>query len=375
MKDASMTPPKLLWHPDGPEYKTAGRRWQGIPAIERTRGGRLYAAWYSGGKGEEPGNFVIVEKSEDGGSTWTEAWLIVRHEDPQVRCFDQCLWMDPLGRLWLTWTQSWGSTFDGRDGVWAALCDGPDAASPTFDAVRRIANGVMMNKPTALSGGEWLFPCAVWPEEYCNAEGGNPFRVEMARELGANVYVTADQGKSFALRGGVAIDGRVFDEHMVVELRDKRLWMLVRTVYGIGQAFSEDNGLTWNHAGPSGHTGPNSRFHIRRLASGRLLLINHLNPTNAIDSRFWKRRDNLAAMLSEDDGKTWIGGLMLDVRSEVSYPDAVESAEGVIYAIHDRERYGAREILLNRFTEKDILAGRLVSPASELGRVINRAGT
>ncbi|HML46806.1 MAG TPA: sialidase family protein, partial [Clostridia bacterium] len=99
MNKGSMTPATLLFQPEGPEYPAAGRLWQGIPAIERTRGGRLFAAWYSGRKTEEAGNFVVVEKSDDDGATWTDAYLVIAHDDPMVRCFDQCLWLDPLGRL------------------------------------------------------------------------------------------------------------------------------------------------------------------------------------------------------------------------------------------------------------------------------------
>ena len=161
-----------------------------------------------------------------------------------------------------------------------------------------------------------------------------------------------------------------------VELKDGRLWMLVRTKYGIGQAFSSDGGLTWSEGTDSGLGGPSSRFHIRRLRSGRLLLINHVNFT---------KRNNLTLLLSEDDGKTWSDGLMLDARDMVSYPDATEAADGYIYITHDRERgcnkksaeeamSYAREVLVSRVTEADILAGKLVDPGSYLGRIASKLG-
>jgi hypothetical protein len=64
-----------------------------------------------------------------------------------------------------------------------------------------------------------------------------------------------------------------FDEHMFVELKDGRLWMLARTNYGIAESFSADQGRTWSEpqASKIGHT--SARFHLRRLASGRLLLV------------------------------------------------------------------------------------------------------
>ena len=124
---------------------------------------------------------------------------------------------------------------------------------------------------------------------------------------------------------------------------------------------------------PSGHTGPNSRIHIRRLKSGRILLINHVNPTYQTNPKGWNTRNNLMAMLSEDDGKTWRGGLMLDTRDRVSYPDGTEDDEGYIRIIYDRERFADREILMAVFTEEDILEGRLVSEKSRLKVLVSKA--
>ena len=38
------------------KFTAAKRLWQGIPSIEKTKGGRLFAAFYSGGIKEEFGN-------------------------------------------------------------------------------------------------------------------------------------------------------------------------------------------------------------------------------------------------------------------------------------------------------------------------------
>jgi hypothetical protein len=45
----------------GPEYQTAARLYQGVPSIARdANSGRLWAAWYSGGRGETKENYVLV---------------------------------------------------------------------------------------------------------------------------------------------------------------------------------------------------------------------------------------------------------------------------------------------------------------------------
>ena len=369
MNKGAMTPAQLYAHTDRPEWKAAGRQWQGIPAIERTGRGRLFACWYSGGKTEEPGNIIVVEKSDDDGKTWSDGFYTVAHDDGEVRCFDPALWIDPKGRLWLFWTQSW-MYYDNRDGVWAALCDDPDAENVVFGAPRRLMNGLMLNKPIVTKKGEWLFPAALWSRAFSRPWEDHP---ELRDEELANVYASLDAGETFERRGGVDMPERAFDEHCLVELSDGRLWMTVRTKYGIGQAFSADGGRTWENIGPSGHTGPNSRFFVRRLKSGRLIMVNHLNPSYQTNPQTWNARNNLVAMLSDDDGKTWRGVLVLDTRNEISYPDGVQADNGDIYIIYDRERCGAREILMAVFTEEDILEGRLVSPRGRLRQLVNRA--
>ena len=79
------------------------------------------------------------------------------------------------------------------------------------------------------------------------------------------------------------------------------------------------------------------------------------------------------AMLSEDDGKTWKGGLMIDARKDVSYPDGVEAEDGVIRIIYDYQRRDAREILMATFTEEDVLCGRPVSGKARFEQLVNRA--
>lgn len=78
-------------------------------------------------------------------------------------------------------------------------------------------------------------------------------------------------------------------------------------------------------------------------------------------------------MLSEDDGETWPYTLLLDERNEVSYPDAKEADNGYIYVTYDWERVTQREILMARFTEDDILRGKILSPEGKLRVLVNKA--
>jgi hypothetical protein len=355
----------------GPEHGPSARLWQGIPGVERSPSGRLWATWYTGGLGEGAGNFVVVGTSSDDAATWAEPVMAVCPADPGCREFDPVLWLDPTGKLWLIWSQSQdGKHADGRCGVWAITTDNPDSASPTWTSPRWLCNGVMMNKPTVLSNGHWLFPVALWKGK---AVGEYP---DIAHERFSNALVSTDQGKTFTLRIGCDIIDRSYDEHMFVEKKDGRLWCLVRTFKGISQAFSNDEGLTWTAGTDTGWYNPNSRFFIRRLASGRLLLVKHDLPADAPAG--YAVRSHLAAYLSDDDGESWSAPLLLDERAGVSYPDGVQAPDGRIYVIYDFNRgcnkaaLRDREILLAVFREEDVLARRFASAGARQKQVVSK---
>lgn len=370
----AMTPPRIVSRPTEPKYLDPYRTWQGIASIERTAGGRLYTNWYTGMDTERGGNFVVVAISDDEGENWESPRFVITHDDPEVRVYDPCLWRDPTGRLWLTWNQS-REFFDGRVGVWVATTDNPDEPEPRWSQPRRIANGLLMNKPTVLSSGEWVFPAAIWACHTPTEDHG------LQSEMFSNVYVSADEGESFTLRGGADVPNRSFDEHMVIERADGTLWMLVRCFDGIGESFSTDGGHTWTPGQRSHIDGPCSRFHIRRLESGRLLLVNHddfgerrsrAEIERQGNVKEWKGRTNLTAFLSDDDGATWSHRLLLDGRDDVSYPDVALGPNGAVYVVYDHDRFGDRGIYLARVTESDILRGELEGPWSRRQVLVNR---
>jgi hypothetical protein len=65
----------------------------------------------------------------------------------------------------------------------------------------------------------------------------------------------------------------------------------------------------------------------------------------------------MTAYLSDDDGGTWKGGLLIDQRKSVSYPDATQAPDGSIRLIYDWERGRDKNILMAAFSEADVRAG------------------
>jgi hypothetical protein len=364
--DLALIPPAVNTSPL-PKYDYDKLDYGMTIGIERTPNGRLWACWVAGG--DSPKAFFLLASSDDDGATWSKPRMVVDAHSPALPMDRSVLvgnlWTDPAGKLWLFFDQSM-DMYDGRAGVWATTCDDPDADSPAWSAPRRLWHGVMLNKPTVLSTGEWLAPMSL-----DQREGFGPFRGlfhELDPLRGANVLASTDGGRTWDRRGAARFPHPDWHEHMLIEREDGSLWMLARTAKGIMQTTSSDGGRTWAEpTEPSGIRQPNARFHIRRLASGRLLLVKHGDRIDAHEGRV-----KLSAWLSDDDGATWGGGLILDDRRGVTYPDGFQAPDGTIYISYDHNRATDGEILLARFTEDDILAKKLVGPKSALKMLICR---
>ena len=332
--DLALQPAQVIVSPQ-PQHIPPTKR-QGVPGIERTANGRLWVIY--GRNVESTRTYQVLKTSADDGRSWSAVKLmILPHEG--TRAMSANVWIDPLGRLWLFWGQS-ANMQDGRFGVWAIVADDPEAAEPRWSAPRRLGDGILLNKPTVLKNGDWLLPASVWKAD-------NSCRV----------LASADQGKTFQLRGTAHIADpkkRGPDEEMIVERKDGSLWMLVR-VQGLAESISNDGGKTWSPVERSSIKHNTSRFFLRRLHSGSLLLVKH----GPLDKR--TKREQLTAYISDDDGKTWQGGLMIDERHDVTYPDGVQAADGTIYLVYDYHRTPEGVIHMATFREADVRAGKQVT--------------
>ncbi|MDO5553579.1 MAG: sialidase family protein [Planctomycetia bacterium] len=371
---SSLDPPKIwLELPD--EYLDANRKFQGVPSLQPTSPDRLWVSWTSGTNvasketdyGENAENIVLLATSGDRGENWSKPIMVI---DPPgiARAYDSSLWQDPTGRLWHFWAQAEQGVppmlaWDGRGGIWCMTCDHPELGeNAVWSEPRRICDGIMNNQPVCDSQGRYLLPVSV-------VQMDAKFFIPPEKR-GALVYSSDDQGKTFNFLGRAEVPKKDYnyDEHNIVEKKDGSLWMAIRTVYGMGESFSFDQGKTWSVAAPMpGVSHTCSRFIIRRLQSGKLLLVKN----GKIQENCGRTR--LMAFLSDDDGKTWMGGLLLDSKPYASYPTGQQAQDGTIYVAWDRDRFVEKEIMMARFTEEDILAGKFVADGSRAGIVANKA--
>jgi hypothetical protein len=341
--EAWLRPAHIIQSP-WPSHLPATQR-QGVPGIECTAQGRLWVVY--GRDVESPRNYQVLRYSDDRGQSWSDVQLVIL---PRLgtRAMSASIWIDPAGKLWLFWGQSRGLQ-DGRYGVWAITAENPDADELSWTAPRRIGDGILLNKPTVLDNGDWLLPASVWKVD-------NSIRV----------YASSDQGATFSLRGTANIanpEQRGPDEPMIVQRNDRSLWMMVR-MQGLAETMSLDGGASWTPVERIALRHPTSRFFLRRLASGALLLIKH----GPLDLRVG--RQQLMAFISDDDGENWSGGLMIDERDDVTYPDGVQAADGTIYVVYDHERTPKGEILMAMFSEQDVRNGKPASQATKFRQSI-----
>ena len=361
----------------GPETWEGHRAWQGCPTIARTRGGRLFAGWYTGGLFEPCiRNFNVLVKSDDGGESWSKPILAVYPDkDRLLRNIDIQLWVDPANRLWVAWTHSpyhagdkpatirtpfdWNAYHKEFTGVEALVCNDPDAETLEWEEPREICFGFLRCKPIVMADGRYLFPAYDW--------------VHKDRYF---LRVSSDAGQTFRdLPAARKFGPRTYDETMAYEYRG-RLRILTRTVSGcIAYSDSFDGGANWTDTAPY-QPAPSTRFYIGWLRCGLLAMVRAVSEESD--------RTGMKIMLSDDGGESWKWQLVLDPRANVSYPDLCEDEAGDIFVIHDRERdnrigldnatwtsTAAKEILLSKVTVEDIQSGRL-SEGSYLARVISK---
>ncbi len=151
----------------------------------------------------------------------------------------------------------------------------------------------------------------------------------------SRAYVSKDDGLTWTKAKHLDIGTERGDHSGTIEgtleqLRDGRLWVLLRTYHGyFYDCFSSDEGLNWTLPPTrSKITSTGSPGMLKRLQSGRLVLF-----WSAIPNEGFKRREELSVAFSDDDGQTWTRPVVIarNPTGRVSYPYLFEYAPGVLW--------------------------------------------
>jgi hypothetical protein len=162
-------------------------------------------------------------------------------------------------------------------------------------------------------------------------------------------YSSDDDGKTWKSSNIIDLGGNGHHdgafEPVLEELKDGRLWMLIRTSWDrFWEAYSEDEGLSWRVIQPSKIEASSSPGYITRLASGRLALVwNRLYPEGqntfprrsgqySVAEASW-HREELSIAFSDDEGKTWSKPVVLarEKNAWLAYPYVFERVPGLLW--------------------------------------------
>lgn len=270
---------------------------------------------YAGKPGE---CFIAGRTTRDGGKTWEPVRKLThlpegRASHPTVhRTRDGTIHLFFLGYIKFQWDPAHvDPTPECRSDLWTSrsLDDGKTWSEP-----QRIFQGY-----TGATNGAEEAPDGRIVVPFSHYVAG-PGRL-VARTVGSS-----DGGQTWELTNRLDIggagdhDGAL--EPCVIQLKDGRLWMLIRTTRNVfWQSYSTDSGRTWSEAQPSTIDSTSAPAHVIRLADGRLAMA-------------WNRRDGarrlLHLALSNDDGQSWTPSFIA-VRGSTTYPFILEAKPGELW--------------------------------------------
>jgi lysophospholipase L1-like esterase len=267
----------------------------------------------------KPGQCYIAGRiTRDGGKTWDAERELTRLPEGRSahptsrRTRDGTLHLFFLGYKQHAWDKVTGNpTSNTRSDLWTVRSrdDGKTWTAPQmiFEGYTGSTNGAEETHDGHL----------VVPFSHYVAQPGR---------LVSRAVVSTDGGETWKLSNKLDIGGAGDHEGAlepcVVELKDMRLWMIIRTSRKVfWESFSTDGGLTWSDAQATQIDSSHSPAHVIRLSDGRLAMA--WNPAA-------HQRRQLHLSLSSDEGRTWSPSFAA-VRGSTTYPYILEAKPGELW--------------------------------------------
>jgi hypothetical protein len=187
-----------------------------------------------------------------------------------------------------------------------------------------------------LRNGRILLPLCIMTTRTWNHPGTGLDAFTFMGTFSSQITYSDDDGETWSLSPTefkeatpyIGADGGI--EPTLLQLKDDRVWMLIRTQWGrYFEAFSKD-GATWSALRPTHILSSDSPAALVRLKDGRIVML-------------WNQclrypyaqggRHVLHAAISEDDAKTWRGYREVDRDPEAKDPHPPDGDYGVAYTI------------------------------------------
>ncbi|MEN9576952.1 MAG: hypothetical protein RL077_6479 [Verrucomicrobiota bacterium] len=268
----------------------------------------------------KPGTtWVAGRVTKDGGKTWSPESVIARHADCQPSHPSALTTRDGVLHVFYLGFKQWkwkgvNPTDEAQSDLWTTRSrdHGATWSEPQmiFKGYTGASNGAIETRE-----GHLIVPYS----HYVNDPG----------RLVSQASVSTDGGKTWSLSHAIDIGGAGDHEGAlepcVIELKDGRVWMLIRTTRKFfWESFSTDGGKTWSEAKATTIDAASAPGHLTRLADGRIALV-----WNRAD----KKRTELHLALSADEGKTWTPSLNVarGTPGGATYPFVIEVDPGELW--------------------------------------------
>ena len=127
---------------------------------------------------------------------------------------------------------------------------------------------------------------------------------------------------------------------------DNKIQALMRSNQNVVmESWSEDEGKSWSPVQATNIRHPNSGIDAIKLQSGAKLLVN--NPMKSGDS--WEAGRNKLDLYYSEDGKNWknIFALENQPEGEFSYPDIIQTKDGLVHISYTYNRRQIKHVVLN----------------------------
>ncbi len=253
---------------------------------------------FTGGGDDNAAAYIAGRYSSDGGRTWSANDVTIVEREGQMNAMSVSLLRLKDRRIALFYLRK-NSTSDCRPYLRYSSDEAKTWSEPIL-CIPDIGYFVLNNdRAVQLRSGRIVLPVAQH----------SGVGMEYSSRGVSMTYLSDDVGRTWRVGRTrlemPASDRTGFQEPGVVELKDGRLMMFIRTGKGCQYlSYSSDGGETWSPAEPSSIRSPVSPASIKRIPKkGDLLMVWNDNPNEGPTRG---KRTPITVAISRDEGKTWI---------------------------------------------------------------------
>lgn len=355
-------------------------------SLVETPKGDLLAAWFYG-KAEKGDDTLIIRgaRLKKGHTAWSAPFLMADSQDLPDQ--NPVLFVDPQKTLWMFWIVSLDNTYDTYLVKYCKARHYNGDAAPQWDTqdvlhCRPKDLEKLFNEDTVKNAQDYVEYAAThqkypnWLEDAKKASGkklaqrlGWMTRIHpimtsdtrMMLPLYSDAFacsvaaITEDAGKTWTFSEPIL---NLNVQACFVKKQNGDLTAFMRDRGGakkIPMAVSKDNGLTWSHVQKTTLPNPDSSVDCIALKSGRWVMVCNDTAGGARGGR-----NQLSALMSDDEGVTWKWKRTLEKHDEscaASYPCVIQAKDGSIHCTYTYSPTPNETIKHVQFNEAWILEG------------------